>query len=446
MKVTHTDTLIPAPENGKPGPPAVVVTLSTNNIIFKKMNAEQRVLVDVSVFEGSKRVSYGKGGDDGFLCSTLKNVSGLKVTYLIHHQDHEFCYGFMLADNTVVDVDYEITVTYKNIEYKKHLSCKVVENGSKGDKGGRGAILRHGQSWKDYPFGYIFEAGGENDKYLDYVEHNGYWYICNKTHEKSSANFPGNSNGAASKFWELGTNYGLVATMLLLSKYALIKNLGAEAIEMTDSNGRIVFSARDGAVTCNTGNFDNVHVKGVIEAESGIFSGFVKRCRTNISKENFMQYIDESLTEHGPNGHDRYSISIEKTGAYITFASNLPKDGSIKNIIFGGYVKESTRHKTFEQALDFLGTQVIIYTGDNLTCPPVTGNMRYTGTEEICEPGGTCRLINVNYKKIDDKGGMPDGNYIVLHQNSVYVITCEIDKEEKGNIIWHCIENKKYNY
>ncbi len=60
----------------------------------------------------------------------------------------------------------------------------------------------------------------------------------------------------------------LVATDIFLSNYALVKNLGAEAIEMRDSNGNLMFEAKDGVVTCNVGNFKNVNISGALTAQT----------------------------------------------------------------------------------------------------------------------------------------------------------------------------------
>lgn len=63
----------------------------------------------------------------------------------------------------------------------------------------------------------------------------------------------------------------MVATKILLAQYALVKNLGVEAIDMKDANGNIIFQAKDGNVTCNSGTFKNITVKG-----NSSFEGSVK--------------------------------------------------------------------------------------------------------------------------------------------------------------------------
>ena len=60
----------------------------------------------------------------------------------------------------------------------------------------------------------------------------------------------------------------MIATKILLASYALIKNLGVEAIEMKDGSDNIVFRAKDGKVICKSGTFENVTVIGNITAQS----------------------------------------------------------------------------------------------------------------------------------------------------------------------------------
>lgn len=66
--------------------------------------------------------------------------------------------------------------------------------------------------------------------------------------------------------WNAYTYYDMVATRILLTEYALVKNLGVEVIEMKDADGNILFQAKDGTVTCKTGTFENVNVSGIIHS------------------------------------------------------------------------------------------------------------------------------------------------------------------------------------
>lgn len=129
----------------------------------------------------------------------------------------------------------------------------------KGTAGSRGPALRGPREWSTLFDGAQLYAGAEGDPFVDVVIHNGYYYYCKNTHTKNVFSEPGGKYGDS--FWQLGDKLDLVATKILLSEYAVIKNLGAEAIEMKDADGNVIFEAKDGNVTCQTGTFNNVNVQ-----------------------------------------------------------------------------------------------------------------------------------------------------------------------------------------
>lgn len=137
---------------------------------------------------------------------------------------------------------------------------KYIRKGETGDKGEQGAVLRGPQAWSDCATGYAFQAGGPNEKWKDVVIYNNNYYVCKQSHTKTGSNYPGSSAG--NSLWQLGDKIALVATSILLASYALVKNLGVEAIDMKDAGGNILFQAKDGNVTCRTGTFENVTIKG----------------------------------------------------------------------------------------------------------------------------------------------------------------------------------------
>lgn len=140
------------------------------------------------------------------------------------------------------------------------------EKGDKGDKGSRGPALRGPQAWEDMVVGYSFQCGADAEDYKDCVVYDSNYYSCVKSHKKTATNYPGSTEDVNNKYWQLGDKVELIATNILLAAYALIKNLGVEAIEMKDNLGTIIFQAKDGVVTCNTGTFNNVTVQGNITA------------------------------------------------------------------------------------------------------------------------------------------------------------------------------------
>ena len=143
-----------------------------------------------------------------------------------------------------------------------------------GNKGDKGKYMRGPQDWKSLPDGFTFYPLENNEvAFFDTIEYEGEYYECNKKHTKSSSVTPlsdyktygGKGN------WKLGTRFSMVAAKILLTQYALVKNLGVETIDMKDADGNIIFQAKDGEVTCNKGTFNNIKVTGDSE-----FSGTMK--------------------------------------------------------------------------------------------------------------------------------------------------------------------------
>lgn len=139
---------------------------------------------------------------------------------------------------------------------------KFIRKGDTGDKGEQGAVLRGPQAWSDCATGYAFQAGGAGEKWQDVVIYGDNYYSCKKSHTKTANNYPGSTTAINNGYWQLGDKIELVATKILMATYALVKNLGVEAIDMKDAAGNILFQAKDGNVTCKTGTFENVNISG----------------------------------------------------------------------------------------------------------------------------------------------------------------------------------------
>ena len=140
--------------------------------------------------------------------------------------------------------------------------------GETGQRGSRGPALRGPREWGSVAVGSRFCSGAEGEEYLDVVLYNNNYYVCRKTHRKSSLNYPGGAASEGNGTWQLGDKLELIATNILLANYSLIKNLGVESIEMRDADGKALLVAKDGVVTCATGTFNNIIV------QSGKVGGF----------------------------------------------------------------------------------------------------------------------------------------------------------------------------
>lgn len=148
---------------------------------------------------------------------------------------------------------------------------KFIRKGDTGDKGEQGPTLRGPQAWSDCAAGYAFKQGAAGEAWKDVVLYNGNYYSCIKSHTKTASNYPGSTTDTNNHYWQLGDKIELVATKILLATYALVENLGVEAIDMKDSDGNIIFQAKDGNVICKTGTFENVVISGTLNGVSGSF-------------------------------------------------------------------------------------------------------------------------------------------------------------------------------
>lgn len=168
----------------------------------------------------------------------------------------------LYAKVTAIDTNQAI-ITAQSLYY--------IASGENGAKGDRGPALRGPQAWSDCAVGYVFQSGASGEEYKDIVLYGGYYYSCIKSHTKTASNNPGSATDTNSGLWKLADPVEIVATKILLAQYALVKNLGVEAIDMKGANGNIIFQAKDGNVTCNSGTFKNITVKG-----NSSFEGSVK--------------------------------------------------------------------------------------------------------------------------------------------------------------------------
>ena len=150
-------------------------------------------------------------------------------------------------------------------------SLYYIARGENGAKGDRGPALRGPQAWSDCAVGYVFQSGASGEEYKDIVLYGNNYYSCIKSHTKTASNNPGSATDTNSGLWKLADKLEMVATKILLTQYALVKNLGVETIDMKDADGNIIFQAKDGNVTCNSGTFKNITVKG-----NSSFEGSVK--------------------------------------------------------------------------------------------------------------------------------------------------------------------------
>ena len=225
---------------------------------------------------------------DSINAKAYKNVGGVTS----EAKDGSMKLYFTKADGTTSNVvatglTAEGVSTYQAVWFEYSVNNKVVasealvinregqpgkdgtngKDGKDGKDGDRGPALRGPQAWSDCAADYNFQSGAKGEAYKDVVLYQNNYYSCIKSHAKTASNYPGSTTDQTNKYWQLGDKVELIATKILLATYALVKNLGVEAIDMKDANGNILFQAKDGNVTCKTGTFENIKVSGDITAE-----------------------------------------------------------------------------------------------------------------------------------------------------------------------------------
>lgn len=234
-------------ENGEDGIDAITIDISPENILHKKATTKSTYKVTIKVYRGDTALSYG---DDGFSCSGLATmVSGF--SYKGSLSGNVYTYDISIEANKAPNTSIGVTIKVGNKTFTRNIKINTVA------KGDRGPALRGPQAWSDCAVGYMFQSGASGEEYKDVVLYGNNYYSCIKSHTKTASNNPGSATDNNSGLWKLTDKFEMVATKILLAQYALVKNLGVEAIDMKDANGNIIFQAKDGNVTCNSGTFTN---------------------------------------------------------------------------------------------------------------------------------------------------------------------------------------------
>lgn len=244
-------------EDGNDGIDAITIDISPENILHKKTAANTSYAVTIKVFEGTKQLISSNGSGSSFKCNvdTSNFPTGLKGNTVAGTNVYTLILEVEANSNPSKDI--AISIVCRGVTHKRTVSFKTVADGQPGAKGDRGPALRGPQAWSDCAVGYMFQSGASGEEYKDVVLYGGYYYSCIKSHTKTASNNPGNATDTNSGLWKLTDPVEIVATKILLAQYALVKNLGVEAIDMKDANGNIIFQAKDGNVTCNSGTFTN---------------------------------------------------------------------------------------------------------------------------------------------------------------------------------------------
>lgn len=301
-----------------------------------KVGVSSTLRVQVALYDGGRLIGYNDKTDGNMLCSILPTSSAYKWTFRVERG--KFYFVIMLTPTDTTAISLPFTITYKGAKYDSVITIQPVADGQDGARGDRGPVLRGPQAWSDCAVGYVFQSGANGEEYKDVVLYGNNYYSCIKSHAKTASNFPGSATDTNSGLWKLADKLEMVATKILLAQYALVKNLGVEAIDMKDADGNIIFQAKDGNVTCNRGTFNNITVKGNSTFEGSVkahmFYGSVKKITPGgtyhidpVNEPYNFYYVD--------NPNKRTFIVLPKAADYegleINIFTRMTPSGSLSN-------------------------------------------------------------------------------------------------------------------
>lgn len=240
------------------GTDGISVMLSQDNIVHKKSEYVSTYTINISLID---KVAVAPSG---YSINIESFPVGITPQILQNGTDgYKLTVGILPTATWDTTIPITLIITYGTYKITRLVYVSVIDNGEKGE---RGAVLRGPQDWNELGDGYQFYSGASGELYLDSIYYNGNFYLCKKSHTKSSLNYPGSTTDNNNGYWQLGDKIALVAATVLLAEYAVIKNLGAEGITMKDKEGNVVFKAEKGSLICKVGTFENVDVSGIVHA------------------------------------------------------------------------------------------------------------------------------------------------------------------------------------
>lgn len=300
-------------EDGKDGKDAITIDISPENILHKKAATKSTYKATIKVYRGDTALSYG---DDGFSCSGVASFAQ-GFTYKGSQSGNVYTYEISIEANKTPNTSIGVTIKVGNKTFTRNIKINTVADGQNGAKGDRGPALRGPQAWSDCAVGYVFQSGASGEEYKDVVLYGGNYYSCIKSHTKTGKE-TGANNTLSADYWKLADPVEIVATKILLAQYALVKNLGVEAIDMKDAKGNIIFQAKDGNVTCNSGTFTNGTFTNV-KVIGSIRNPF------NLANDSFdVDYSDNvAMLSSGGGWLDAYSMpwDVSQNGRRLTIVN-----------------------------------------------------------------------------------------------------------------------------
>jgi len=390
---------VPIIKDGNHGKDAVTISVSPENVEFNYGKTETR-RVTISVRKGDKALTHDANAEEHFRCSNLGTSSQLTegLTWTSDTSNSsKFEYLLTYTKDHEVEMEIPFRVIVDGTAYERKIYVRAVKDGAQGMPGIERASLRM-REWDKLEAGTEFFSGEkEGDEWTDMVYRITdaaaagvkYWKV-KKYFKKTSGQAP---PAVEDEYLKATSNYDNLATAILLAHYALIKNLGAEAIEMRDSSGNIVFLAKDGTVTCNTGNFKNIHISG-----TSTFRGFTLKEKTEITSANHNLL---TTTKNIGEGVTQTEIDLLETGNWIE-VKYTPSSGylitNLPTIRIGVAYSDAYR----DYVRQFMGNEVLVYNSSSKQIAVDSGANTVT-----INPGFACHFrMVIAAEKMNNSGNL----------------------------------------
>lgn len=136
------------------------------------------------------------------------------------------------------------------------------------EKGEKGATERP-RKWEDIPNGDSLQCGAPGEQWLDIILYGGSWYQCIKSHTMGDGVVPTNTI-----YYKNITDYKRLATGLFLAHKAYIENLQVGDV-LIEKDGKKLLVANEDGITCNSGNFNNVNIRGTFKSNDNEYGNYI---------------------------------------------------------------------------------------------------------------------------------------------------------------------------
>lgn len=360
-------------QDGTDGTDAVSFSVSQTAIVAQPSADKQIFSVYVRGTRGNMPMKY----KDDFSCSTLSDdkeiTPGLAWGFKVSDDGYDFQYLFALAAGASVTVDIPFFITEHTTQrkYQYNISFATVSDGTDGIPG---MIVRTSE-WQSGVTYHNDEDLNVTLRYLDVVTvtaQDGSYdvYQCRKTHTATTANAP---SAATSELWEPVNKFTTpIYTPLIIADNAVLRFGQTNRLLIMDTTGKKIQGcltgvddptkpmAWFGGETASASNF-SLGYDGTIKALRGIFGGVMKKSKTVVTPENFLDYFQRASDD--PLVH--YSIKWDKLSMFFEFQGDFSKfigDGSTAVAIWIPGIRPQSSHSSeeIEKARSFVGASVCI--------------------------------------------------------------------------------------